>query len=175
MSNQDEELITFITNILKFQVMPMNLDRLKDLLNASQNGLKSYVDQKYSGTEFKSFFQKHPELFKLNNDETIELIGNMYCMSFNSREEDCDEVDGIDIEEYISAPESDSEEPSLPDIIQSNRPHVHINIEDPVPELISDSSIESDSSKDNFSSEIIQTSDSLCSSESVSSHSSVEN
>ncbi|GIY29769.1 uncharacterized protein CEXT_284501 [Caerostris extrusa] len=173
----ETQLITYLENILKCQIIPMNYMNLRDLVEEAPQKMKlyEYIEEKYPDAQFLDFLRKYPNVFTVNPNRTVILSqGNSftlpYMRSSSSQQSDTsyDTVDGADKSEYISDPEtSDSDEECLNEgsrLIQtvnnSGRSTNH-----PVADSDSSSS-DSDSSEDLFSSEIVQTSDSADSSQS---------
>ncbi|GBM05046.1 hypothetical protein AVEN_60233-1 [Araneus ventricosus] len=169
----EKHLVTYLENILKCQIIPMNYMNLRNLVEDAPQNLKlyDYIEEKYPDAQFLDFLRKYPQIFTLNPNRTVILTqGNSftlpYMTSSHTSDTNHDEVDAHDKGEYISNSESsDSEDEPQNErsrLIQvensSGRPSSH-----PLDDSDSSSSC-SDSSVDVFSSEIVQTSDSVASS-----------
>lgn len=173
----ETQLITYLQNILKVQIIPMKFSTLRELVAEAPKNMKlyDYIEDKYPDVQFLDFLKKYPNIFTVNRDRTVVLVeGNDFTKRRPKQQENRsqDEVDGHkDMKEYISGSDSSEDDENLND--EGRR-----LLESPVAgdgvrtRTVTDSSI-SDSSVDVFSSEIVQTSDSLASS--CSSNSSLDN
>ncbi|GFR21113.1 uncharacterized protein TNCT_523081 [Trichonephila clavata] len=182
MDAEDSEthLITYLENILKCQIIPMNFMNLRNLVEDAPQNMKlyEYIEEKYPDAQFLDFLKKYPNIFTVNPNRTVILTqGNSFTLPYmsssgQSNTTTYDEVDGPDKKEYIS--DSDSSESD--DDSSNERRHLiqtgsirrhsdehHLNLTDSLSSSCSDSSV------DVFSSEIVQTSDSATSSLSSSS------
>ncbi|KFM60470.1 hypothetical protein X975_08928, partial [Stegodyphus mimosarum] len=77
MTNMDEnsetcenQLLTYIQNILKYQIIPMDFMTLRDLVKEAPKNLSlfNYIEEKYPGLEFLEFLKKYPDIFTVNPD-----------------------------------------------------------------------------------------------------------
>ncbi|XP_035226854.1 uncharacterized protein LOC118199162 [Stegodyphus dumicola] len=181
----ENQLLTYIQNILKYQIIPMDFMTLRDLVKEAPKNLNlyNYIEEKYPGLEFLEFLKKYPNVFTLNPDRTITYAGPSYCIQAvgNAMKNSAiigDEVDGYNRKEYVSDSDSDSDKSDTENVSllnkDNNQDSGRFSSERPQRVIETSSSSFSDSSVDFFSSEIVQTSDSNHSS-SLSSDSSSEN
>lgn len=177
----ETQLITYLQNILKVQIIPMKFSTLRELVAEAPKKMKlfEYIEDKYPDVQFLDFLKKYPNIFTVNRDRTVVLVeGNDFTKRMPKQQENRsqDEVDGHkDMKEYISDSESSEDDENLNDegrrLLES--PVASDTVDGVRTRTVTDSSVSSDSSADVFSSQIVQTSDSLASS--CSSNSSLDN
>ncbi|GFX48565.1 uncharacterized protein TNCV_584631 [Trichonephila clavipes] len=176
----ETHLITYLENILKCQIIPMNFMNLRNLVEDAPQNMKlyEYIEDKYPNAEFLDFLKKYPHIFTVNPNRTVILTqGNNFTLPYmsssgQSNTTTYDEVDGPDKKEYVSDSESSESDDSSNErrhllqtgggIRRHSGEHL-VNLTDSLSSSCSDSSV------DVFSSEIVQTSDSATSSLSSSS------
>lgn len=113
----EAQLITYLKNILKVQIRPMNYSALADLVADAPKKLRKkfnqYVQENYPAAQFLDFLAKYPDIFHIRQDRTVVLTdGNDFTRNpLEQQNRTLDQVDGsqgdripdeVDKAEYVS-------------------------------------------------------------------------